>query len=145
VCGSIHQLGAMPIHWIWSLHVLSPLCWAFWLKSSLLGPGNLLGLQHQELSSGYLWVHLPHCYTPTLKFLTHCTSPYLFTYLIQPSFFPLPPLSFPDLSLPLLPRDYSILPTEQYCSIYTLVWSSFFLDFLLSMTSIVVILTFFFG
>jgi len=38
--GPISQLGAMPIHWIWSLQVLSPLCWVFWLMSSLLGNVN---------------------------------------------------------------------------------------------------------
>jgi hypothetical protein len=42
VGGPIPQQGAMPIHWIWSLQVLFPLCWVFWLKSSLLGPGNLI-------------------------------------------------------------------------------------------------------
>ena len=34
VGGPIPQLGAMPIHWIWSLQVLSPLCWVFRLMSS---------------------------------------------------------------------------------------------------------------
>ena len=42
VGGSIPQPGAMPNLWIWSLQVLSPLCWVFQLMSSLLGPGNLL-------------------------------------------------------------------------------------------------------
>jgi hypothetical protein len=41
VGGPIPQPGAMPIHWIWSLQVLSPLCCVFWLMSSLLGSGNL--------------------------------------------------------------------------------------------------------
>ena len=49
----IPQLGAVPVHWIWSLQVLSPFCWVLWLMSSLLGPGNLLGPWHLGLSSGY--------------------------------------------------------------------------------------------
>jgi hypothetical protein len=27
----IPQLGAMPVYWRWSLQILSPLCWVFWL------------------------------------------------------------------------------------------------------------------
>jgi hypothetical protein len=53
VGGPILQHGATPIHWIWSLQVLSPLCWIFWLMSSLLGSGNLLGPWHLGLS----WIH----------------------------------------------------------------------------------------
>ena len=53
VGGPIPQLGAMPNLWIWSLQVLSPLCWVFQLMSSLLGPGSLLLSWHLGLSSGY--------------------------------------------------------------------------------------------
>jgi hypothetical protein len=41
--GSTPQVGDMSIHWICSLQVISPLRGVFQLKSSLLGPGNLLG------------------------------------------------------------------------------------------------------
>ena len=71
----IPQPGAVPNLWIWSLQVLSPLCWVFQLMSSLLGPGNLLGPWHLGLSSGYPQFPIPHCYTPLFKFLTLCTSP----------------------------------------------------------------------
>jgi hypothetical protein len=50
VGGLIPQLEAVSIHWIWSLQVLSPLCWVFQLMSSLLGLGNLLGPCHLGLS-----------------------------------------------------------------------------------------------
>jgi len=40
--GHIPQIGAVPICLRWSLEVVSPLCWVFWLKSLLLGPGSLL-------------------------------------------------------------------------------------------------------
>jgi len=70
VGGPIPQLGAMPIHWIWSLQVLSPLCWVFRLMSSLLGPGNLLGPWHLGLSSGFPQFPTPHCYTPLFSFLS---------------------------------------------------------------------------
>jgi hypothetical protein len=60
VGGPIPQLEAKPTHWIWSLQVLSPLCWVFQLMSSLLNPGNLLGPWHLGLSSGYPQSPLPH-------------------------------------------------------------------------------------
>ena len=47
VGGPILQLGAMPIYWIWSLDVLSPLCWLFWLMAFLLCPSFL--------TSGIFW------------------------------------------------------------------------------------------
>jgi hypothetical protein len=43
VGGPIPQPGGVPIHWIWSLQVLSP----------LLGPENLLDPWHLGPSSGY--------------------------------------------------------------------------------------------
>ena len=68
---------ALPNLWIWSLWVLHPLCWAFQLILSLLGPGNLLLSWHLGHSNGY-WdnpvSHFPHCYTPLFKYLTHCVS-----------------------------------------------------------------------
>ena len=85
--GPIPQLEAMPvmpIHWIWSLQVLSLLCWVFWLLSSLLGPGKLLGPWHLGLSGGYPQFLLPHCYTPPFKILILCTSP-LFPPISEPA------------------------------------------------------------
>ena len=94
------QLRVMPIHWIWSLQVLFLLCWAFWLKSSLLGTGKVLVPWHVGLSSGY-----PQ--------LTLCTSPPSTPISeLAPFFIPPCPLSFPDPPLPLLTRNYSLPPTE---------------------------------
>jgi hypothetical protein len=115
VGGPILQLGAMPIYWIWSLDVLSPLCWLFWLKSSLLGPRNLLGSWHLGLSSRYSQFPFPHYYTLTFKFLTLSVLPHLLSYLNLPLFFPPPLLSLLDRFLPLLPRYYS--PTSYMTSI----------------------------
>jgi hypothetical protein len=42
VGGPIPQPEAVPMQWIWSLQILSPICWLFQLMSSPLGPGNLL-------------------------------------------------------------------------------------------------------
>jgi len=89
--------------------VLVPLCWVFWLKSAILGPGNLLGPWHLGLSSGYPHFPLLHCYTPTFKFLTLCTSPLsppllncpLPLPLLSPSQIPLF-LNFPEIILFLL-------------------------------------------
>ena len=86
--GPIPQLGAVPIHWIWTLQVLSPLCWVFWLMSSPSGPENLLLPWHLGLSSGYPQFPIPHCYTPPFNFLTLCTDP-------APLFFPPPPFPLP--------------------------------------------------
>ena len=69
------QPGASCNLWIWSLQVLSPLCWVFQLMSSLLGPGSLLLSWHLGLSGGYPQFPIPHCYTPLFNFLTLCTSP----------------------------------------------------------------------
>jgi hypothetical protein len=71
---------------------LSPL---FQLKSSLLGPENLLDPWHLGLSRGYHQFPLSHSYTPPFKFLILCTSP--------PSspISELLPLSLLDPSLPL--------------------------------------------
>ena len=46
VSGSILPLGVMSIYWRWSLQVLSPCCWVFWLMSSQLCPGTscILGI-----------------------------------------------------------------------------------------------------
>jgi hypothetical protein len=106
VGGFIPQLGAVPIHRIRSLQTLSFFRWVFWLKSFLSGPGNLLGSWYLGLSSSYPWFPFPHCYTPTFKFLTFCTSP------SSPSIPGLPPSPLPDPSLSLLSRDYSHLSTD---------------------------------
>jgi hypothetical protein len=46
VDGLIPEPGAMPLDWIWSLQVLSPLCWVLWLMSSLsvLGTSWVTGI-----------------------------------------------------------------------------------------------------
>ena len=70
VGGPIPQLAVIPNLWIWSLQVLSPLCWAFQLISSLWGPGNLLLSWHLGLPGGYPQFPIPHCYTIPFNFLT---------------------------------------------------------------------------
>jgi hypothetical protein len=129
----------MPIHWIWSLHVLSPLCWIFELMSSLLGPVNLLGLWHLGLSNSYPQIPFPHSFTPTFKFLTFCTSPpssplsELAPHFFSPS--SLPPRSFSPYTSQ---RLFSPLPpSEQDSIIHTLLWSSFFLGFIWSVIALV--------
>ena len=57
VGGAIPQLVVMPIYWRWSLQVLSPLCWVFWLKSLMMGPGSHLLPWHLGLSSGCVCLH----------------------------------------------------------------------------------------
>ena len=88
----------MSIHWIWSLKVLS-LYWVFWLKSSLLGPGNLLGSWPLGLSSGYPKFAFPHYYTPPFKFLTCIFLPSLLPYL---NWSPFPPPTHLSLLDPFL-------------------------------------------
>jgi hypothetical protein len=51
--GSFPQLVPVPIYWKWSLQVLFPLCWIFWLMSFPLGPGNLSLPWYLGLSRGY--------------------------------------------------------------------------------------------
>ena len=51
--GPIPQLVPVPIYWKWSLQVLFPLCWIFWLMSFPLGPGNLSLPWYLGLSRGY--------------------------------------------------------------------------------------------
>jgi hypothetical protein len=102
VGGPIPTLGDISIYWRWSLQVLSPCCWVFWLldiMSSPTGTGSLLNSWHLGLSSGS-----PSSLFPTATYfysfswhsgLLSC----LFLYLIL-----LPPpfsLSNTDLSLPL--------------------------------------------
>jgi hypothetical protein len=99
----IPQLVPVPIYWRWFLQVLFPLCWVFQLISisTLLDPGNLSLPRHLELSSGYPQFPTPHCYIFLFIFLTLWTS---FLSLLIPDsvspFFPPPPLSLPDSSLP---------------------------------------------
>jgi len=80
--------------------------------SSLLGPGDLLGPWNLGIFSGYYQFPLPHCYTPTFKFLTLCTSPLSPPMSELVPLFPSPSFSFLDPSLPLLPRDYFLPPSE---------------------------------
>ena len=46
-----HPSEAVPIHWIWSLEVLSTHSLVFWLMSSLLDPGKLFGLWSMSYTS----------------------------------------------------------------------------------------------
>jgi hypothetical protein len=62
VGGLIPQSGDKPIYWRCYLQVLSPLYYAFLLKSSLLGPGSLSLPWCQGHSSGYPQFLIPHCY-----------------------------------------------------------------------------------
>jgi len=102
VGGPIPQLSAVPNHWIRSPQVLSSLRWVFWLKSSLLSPGNFLGPWHLGLSSGYpqfsffLLLHtyfqIPDpLYFPHLRPYLNCSPfslPILFLSQIPPSLSP---------------------------------------------------------
>ncbi|EDL30734.1 mCG148045 [Mus musculus] len=121
----IPQLGAMPIHWIWSLQVLSPLCWLFRLMSSPMGPGNLLLPWHLGLSSGYPQFPIPHCLI------------FLFNFLSLPipdpaPSLPPPSLTLPGLSLP-LPPMIILVPLLSRTEASTL-WSSCFLNFIWSVS-----------
>ena len=71
--GLIPQLWATSNHWIWSLKVLSPLCWVFQLIS-FLSPGSLLLFCDLGFSGGFPQFPIPHRYTPELNFLISCTS-----------------------------------------------------------------------
>jgi hypothetical protein len=107
VVGPIPQLGAMPIHWVWSPQVLMPLCWGFWLMSSQLSVGSFLDPWHLGLSSGYPQFP-PHCYTPPYKLLTLCTSSPSPPISEPAHLFPSPPCFLPDLPLSLyFPRLFS--------------------------------------
>ena len=103
---SIPQLGAISIHWIWSLQALSLLCWLFGLMSALLGPGSFLVPLHLKHSSWHSKFLLHHCYIPPFKFLILCTSPHLLLYMsCSPFSFPL--LLHSKILLPYFPRWFS--------------------------------------
>ena len=139
--GPIPQLGALPNLWIWSLQVLPPLCWAFQLISSLLGPGSLLLSWHLGLAGGYPQFPIPHCYTPLFKFLTPCISSLSPLIPVHAHLFPPPhPFFLPSTSHPLL--SISILfPLLRRTEASTF-WPSFFLSFIWSVNCILVILSF---
>jgi hypothetical protein len=59
-----HVCVAMPIHLIYSILVLPPICCAFRLLSSPLCIGNFLHPWYLGLSCGYPQFPIPHCYTP---------------------------------------------------------------------------------
>ena len=132
----------MPIYWRWFLQVLFPLCWAFWLKSSMLGPGIISLPCSLGLFSIYLQFPIPYCYIFLFNFLSLCTSllPIPIPYS-APSYFLPPPLSLPDFSLP-LPPMIILFPFLSRTKAFTL-WSSFFLNFIWSVSCIVGILSFF--
>ena len=75
VDGSVVQPGAVPILWIMSLQVLSPLCWVFQLMSSPMEPGSLLLSWHLGHAGSYPQSPILHCYMPLFNFLTLCTFP----------------------------------------------------------------------
>jgi hypothetical protein len=84
----------VPIHWIWSLQVLTPLCWLFRLVLSV-GTWKPWVPGIWDFLVGTSQFSFLHCYTPPFKFLTLCTSPIsetatLFPY---PSSLPLGSLS----------------------------------------------------
>ena len=91
MAGPIPQLEAMHICWKWSLQVVSPLCWGFWLKLLLLCPRNLSLPWSVGLSIGYPQFHIPQCYLFLFHFLTLCTS---FLTLPIPDLTPLFPLLY---------------------------------------------------
>ena len=70
---------------------------------NILANGNLFGLWHLGLSTGYPQFSLSHCYEPPFKFLTLCASLRLLPHLILPPF-PCPPLSLTDDLLHLPPE-----------------------------------------
>jgi hypothetical protein len=125
----------MPNLWIWSLQVLSPLCWVFQLMSSLLGPGILLVSWHLDILMATPRSPSP-MFTPLFNFLIFYTSP-LFPSTPDPDHLlllspkNLPPLPFIIILFPLLSR------TEA-----STLWSSFFLSFIWSVCCIVCILSF---
>jgi hypothetical protein len=135
VCGPTLQLEVIPNFWIWTLQVLSPLCWAFQLMSSLLDPGSLFLSWHLAFFGGYPQFPIPHCYTPLFNFLTLCTSP------------PSPPIPhpvplFPPLPLFFLPSpSHPLPPMVILCPLLgrteaSTLWSSFFLSFIWSVSCI---------
>jgi hypothetical protein len=50
----VPQLGVLSDYWRWSLQVLSPHCWVFWLRLSILSPRSLLHLRSLGLSRSSL-------------------------------------------------------------------------------------------
>ena len=98
----ISQLGAMPINWIWSLQVLSPLCFVFQLLSSLLGPRNLFFPDIREFL-----VASPSSPSPTAKHLHSIFRPLYFSPSL-PTPDPAPLFSPPSLSSQVLPFLYHL-------------------------------------
>ena len=72
---SLSSIGAMPNLCIWSLQVLSPICWIIQLMSSPLSPGNLLLSWHLGFSGGNPQFLISISYIPPFNFLTLCASP----------------------------------------------------------------------
>ena len=97
VCDTILHPEAVPNPWIWSVQVLSPLCWVFQLIPSLLVPGNLLLSWHLGLCSGYHQFPTPHTPTATYHHSISWSSVLLPRGLL--SHFNLPPSSLHILSL----------------------------------------------
>jgi hypothetical protein len=125
-------------------------CWVFQLMSSLLGPGSLLISWHLGTSDGHPQFPIPHCYTPLFNFLNLCISPpspptldsdtHTHTHTHTPLYSPLPPIFLPSPSYPLPP--VSILFPLLRRPEASILWSSFFLSFIWSVSFIVGILSF---
>jgi hypothetical protein len=142
MCGPIPQLGAMTNLWIWSLQVLSPLCWVFQLMSSLLGPGSFLLSWHLGPSGGFSQFPIPLCYTPMFNFLTLCTFPLCPSTLDPALFFPSPPPLFSPSLVHSLPPMIILSPLLNSTEASKL-WSFFFLTFIWSVSCIMCISSFF--
>jgi hypothetical protein len=92
----IPQLGIVPNFWIWSQQVLSPLCWIFQLRLSLLGHGSLLLCSHLGLSVDYSsQFPMPPLLHTSVQFHDPlCITLHLLPYLILPPFVSSPPPLF---------------------------------------------------
>ena len=126
-----HSLtGAMLICWKWSLQIICILllC-AFWLKSSLLGPGSLSFLWCLGPSSGYSQFFISPCYIFLFDFLTLCISLSSPPVLDSVPLFPLPPVSLQGSSLPTHPLMI-LSPHPQSWIEASTPWSSTFLSFI---------------
>lgn len=101
VGGPITHLGALPNLYIWSLQVLFPFFWVFYIILSPLGPGRLLLNWYLVFSVDYSQFPILHCYRPL-------TIPISLIYLTLPPF-PFPLLSSPSHPLPPMSILFSLL------------------------------------
>jgi len=114
VCAPFPQLGDISIHWIWSVHLLSLLCWVFQLKSSwwVLGTSWVPGIWDFLVATPVHPIPLLHTY---FQFPDPCTShpsPPITKLILLFSAFPLSAQISLSPYLPLLTRNKSLAPTE---------------------------------